>query len=51
MTINGQSQPEEIFQQYKTKYIKHSKDHVRFSQYFNSKGSGSSESVSIDDGR
>jgi len=39
MTINGQSQPEEVFQQYKTKYLKHPKDHIRFSQHLSASGS------------
>ena len=49
MTVNGYSQPEEIFQHYKSKYIKHLKDHVRYSQSIRYSGGSSSEDVVVDD--
>jgi bla regulator protein BlaR1 len=47
MIINHVKQPDDVFQQFMTKYLKHPGDQVIFSQYFNTKGSGSSEKVII----
>jgi hypothetical protein len=41
LTINGVLMSDEIFQQFKAKYIKGPRDHFNYSQYYTSRGSGS----------
>jgi len=49
LLVNGKKQPSAIFEKFKTKYIRHSRDHFIYSQYYTPKGSGSHCEVNVDD--
>ena len=50
LIVNGLKQPEDIYVKYRSKYIRHTKDHFIYSQYYTRHGSGSHCEVSTDSG-
>jgi hypothetical protein len=48
LTVNDVKQPDEIYQKFRTKYIKHPNDHFIYSQYYTPHGSGTHCIVNTD---
>jgi hypothetical protein len=48
LTLNGVQQADAIYRPFRTKYVKHQKDHFIYTQHYNAHGGGTHTEVKID---